>query len=50
MIGVDDTIQLSENIEIFQNQVLSLDEMKYIDMNIPTVSSRTLNPALWKKL
>ncbi len=50
VIGVDDTIQLSENIEIFQNQVLSLDEMKYIDMNIPTVSSRTLNPALWKKL
>ena len=50
VIGVDDNIQLLENIEIFQNQVLSLDEMKYIDMNIPTVSNRTLNPALWKKL
>lgn len=48
VIGVDDSIQLLENIEIFQNKVLSPDELEYIDMNKPKVSKRTLNPALWK--
>jgi len=50
VIGVDDSIQLLENIEIFQNQVLSPDEIEYIDMNKTKVSNKTLNPALWKQL
>tara|TARA_B100000902_G_scaffold383323_1_gene422038 strand:+ start:1327 stop:2280 length:954 start_codon:yes stop_codon:yes gene_type:complete len=48
VIGVDNSIQLLENIEIFQNKVLSSDELEYIDMNKPKVSKRTLNPAIWK--
>lgn len=48
VIGVDDSIQLLENIEIFQNKVLSPYELEYIDMNKPKVSKKTLNPALWK--
>jgi len=48
VIGVDNSIQLLENIEIFRNKVLSSDELEYIDMNKPKVSKRTLNPAIWK--
>jgi aryl-alcohol dehydrogenase-like predicted oxidoreductase len=48
VIGVDNCTQLAENIEIFKNQVLSQEELKYIYLNRPNVSNKTLNPALWR--
>ena len=48
VIGVDNTDQLEQCLFIINRSKLTKKEMKYLIKSRPKISSKTLNPAMWK--
>ena len=48
VIGVDNTDQLEQCLFIINRSKLTKEEMKYLIKSRPKISSKTLNPAMWK--
>lgn len=48
VVGVENIMQLKENIRIFSQPILSSPQIESIILDRPTLSDTTLNPALWK--